>query len=40
MILSGSVQGSWVWSTEGSLVVTFAEPSGYTSPSYIRPMEG
>src|SRR3989441_11453353 len=33
-ILSGSGKTPWVWSTEGSLALQLAEPSGFTSTSY------
>src|SRR6266700_184568 len=38
-ILSGSGKTPWVWSTEGSLALQLAEPSGVTSTSYNRPAE-
>ena len=38
-ILSGSGKTPWVWSTEGSLALQLAEPSGFTSTSYNRPAE-
>src|SRR6266700_1756105 len=38
-ILSGSGKIPWVWSTEGSLALQLAEPSGFTSTSYNRPAE-
>ena len=38
-ILSGSGQTPWACSTEGSLALQLAEPSGFTSTSYDQPPE-